>query len=151
MRKVTYDISSPLIHFVVSCDCLSGQWRPRSDCVIMKFDIGAFAGRICPETYFGMTRPYFKSKCFPASDKPIGPRRAEMLPRANANSEGPDRPAHARSLIKIFIVRLQNHWILHNVWMQNEGLDDALRMRKMIWIGAFCTFSKALFRLARPN
>ena len=29
-----------------------------------------------------------------------------------ADSEGPDQPAHARSLIRVFAIRLQSHEIL---------------------------------------
>ena len=34
---------------------------------------------------------------------------------AYAGSEGPDQPAHPRSLIRAFAVRKQNHWIQQNV------------------------------------
>ena len=32
-----------------------------------------------------------------------------------ADTEGPDQPAHPRSLISTFAVRLQNHWVLQNI------------------------------------
>ena len=35
--------------------------------------------------------------------------------QAYADSEGPDQPAHPRSLIRAFGVRQQNHWILQNI------------------------------------
>ena len=40
------------------------------------------------------------------------PRYAKTCPRAYAESEGPDQPAHPRSLIRAFTVRVQNHRIL---------------------------------------
>ena len=39
-------------------------------------------------------------------------RLAKMCILAYADSEGPDQPAHPRSLIRAFPVRLQNHWLL---------------------------------------
>ena len=39
----------------------------------------------------------------------------------------------------------------NNVWMESKGLDDTLRMRKMIWIWTFCACSNTLFRLQRPT
>ena len=44
-----------------------------------------------------------------------GPRHAKTCLRpyaAYADSDGPDQPAHPRSLISTFTVRYQNHWIL---------------------------------------
>ena len=35
----------------------------------------------------------------------IGPRHAKTCPRAYADIEGPDQPAHLRSLIRAFAVR----------------------------------------------
>ena len=35
--------------------------------------------------------------------------------------------------------------------MNNWALDDILHMHRMIWICTFCTWSKALFCLMRPN
>ena len=35
----------------------------------------------------------------------------DMCIREYADSEGPDQPAHPRSLISTFAVRKQNHWI----------------------------------------
>ena len=41
-------------------------------------------------------------------------------------------------------------WLdLQNVWIESKGPDDTLHMHRMIWICAFCTCSKALFRLIR--
>ena len=51
---------------------------------------------------------------------------------AYADSEGPDQPAHSRSLIRAFTVRLQNQWIQQNVWLESKGPGDNLRMRRMI-------------------
>ena len=65
--------------------------------------------------------------------KPIlGPCHTKTCLPAYANSQGPDQPAHLRSLIKAFIVRGQNHWILQNVWIESKGPNDILRMRWMI-------------------
>ena len=63
-----------------------------------------------------------------------GPRHAKTCLQAYADSEDPDQPAHARSLIRIFTVRWQNHWIIQNVWMNGKDPDDTLRMRRMIWM-----------------
>ena len=43
-----------------------------------------------------------------------GPRHAKTCLWVYADSEGPDQPAHLRSLIRAFTVRKQNHWILQN-------------------------------------
>ena len=42
----------------------------------------------------------------------IGQRYAKTCLWAYAGSEGPDKPAHPRSLIRTFAVRKQNHWLL---------------------------------------
>ena len=54
----------------------------------------------------------------------------------------PDQPAHRRILTRAFPVHLTNHWIQQKVWMESKGPDDTLRMRKMIWICAFCAPSR---------
>ena len=81
----------------------------------------------------------------------IWPRLAKPCLRAHADSEGPDKPAHPRSLIRAFTVRLQNYWIPQNVRMKSKGPDDILRMRMMMQIRTFCTCLKVLFRLTQPN
>ena len=63
----------------------------------------------------------------------------ENLLRSYADSEGPDQPAHPRSLIRAFTVRLQNHWIQQNIWMESKDTNDTLRMRRMIWL--YVTYS----------
>ena len=82
-----------------------------------------------------------------------GPCHAKTCLWAYADSEVQDLPAHPRSLIRAFIVRYRNHWILKNVhvWMQSKGPDDTLSMCGMIWICAFCACSKALFHLTWFN
>ena len=45
---------------------------------------------------------------------------------AYANSEGPDQPAHTRSLIRAFTARRQIHWILQNVRMESKDPDNTL-------------------------
>ena len=50
-------------------------------------------------------------KQYQADIKTYGPRHAKTCLRVHADSEGPDQTAHPRSLIRAFIVRLQNHWI----------------------------------------
>ena len=45
--------------------------------------------------------------------------------RESADSECPDQTAHLRSLIRAFTVRKQNHWILHNLFI------DLLRILSM--------------------
>ena len=42
----------------------------------------------------------------------FGLRRSKTGILSYADSEGPDQPAHTRSLIVAFAVRKQNHWIL---------------------------------------
>ena len=66
-----------------------------------------------------------------ASSTEFGPPSAKTCLRAYADSEGPDQPAHPRSLIRAFAVRKQNHWIQQNVSMESKGKDDTLRMRRM--------------------
>ena len=44
-----------------------------------------------------------------------------------AGSEGPDQPAHSRSLIRNFRVRLLNQWILQNISKKREDLDQNAR------------------------
>ena len=39
-------------------------------------------------------------------------------------NEGPDQPAHSRSLIRAFTVRKQNHWILKTVLMESKCPDE---------------------------
>ena len=55
----------------------------------------------------------------------IGPApHAKTCLRAYADSEGLGQPAHPRNLIRAFVVRKQNHWILHNVSIeQMPGWD----------------------------
>ena len=36
-------------------------------------------------------------------------------PLQRAGNEGPDQPAHSRRLIRAFVTRLQNQWLLWNV------------------------------------
>ena len=76
------------------------------------------------------------------------PRPAKTCSRAYADCEGPDQPAHARSLIRVFTFRLQNIGcnVLKNVWMGNKG-----RVILCACAGcALCECSKALFRLMLP-
>ena len=75
-----------------------------------------------------------------------GPCHTKICLRAYADSDGPDKPAHPRSLIRVFTVCKQSHWILYNVWMKSEGPDDTLCMR-MTWLCAFCACSKILVSL----
>ena len=56
---------------------------------------------------------------------------------------------HPRSLIRVFAVRKQNHWILQKVSMASKCPDETLRMCRMMWICTFCAYSKALFRLTQ--
>ena len=49
----------------------------------------------------------FKTKSF---RKLLGWAIRKTCLRVYADREGPDQPAHTRSLIRAFIVRLQNHW-----------------------------------------
>ena len=51
--------------------------------------------------------------------------------KAYTYSEGPDKPAHPRSLIKAFIVRLQNHRTQQNVSMESKCPDDTLRTNRI--------------------
>ena len=76
-----------------------------------------------------------------------GPQHVKTCLWAYADSEGPDQPAHSRSLIRTFTVHYQNHWILQNVWMESKGPDDTLPMRRMIRICAYWVCLKALFHL----
>ena len=46
----------------------------------------------------------------------VGLRHAKTCLQANADSKGPDQPAHARSLIRALTVRSQNHWLQQNLW-----------------------------------
>ena len=48
---------------------------------------------------------------------------------------------------QVLIVRQQNCWILQNVIMESKDPDGTLHMRRIIWIWAFCTCSKALSSL----
>ena len=50
---------------------------------------------------------------------------------AYVDSEGPDQPAHSRSLIRAFTVRYHNHWILQNVRIDSKSPDGTLRMRRI--------------------
>ena len=59
------------------------------------------------------------------------PRHAQTFLRAYAGIESPDQPAHPRSLIRAFAVRLLNSWILLNVSMESKCPDETLRMRAM--------------------
>ena len=54
-----------------------------------------------------------------------------MCLRADADREGPDQPAHPPSLIRAFAYRLQNHWTLKNVSMENKCPDETLHMRRV--------------------
>ena len=45
------------------------------------------------------------------ASKLIRPCHAKTCLRLYAESEGPDQPAHPRSLIRAFAVRKQKHWI----------------------------------------
>ena len=51
---------------------------------------------------------------------------AKTCLRAYADSEGPDQPAHSHSLIRAFVVRKQNHWLLQNVSMESKCLDETV-------------------------
>ena len=44
------------------------------------------------------------------------------------DSEGPDQPLHPRSLIKAFIFRSQNYWILQNISMYICITKDLIRL-----------------------
>ena len=48
----------------------------------------------------------------------IRPPQARTCLRGNADSEGPDQPAYPRSLIRLFAVNKQNHWISQNARMR---------------------------------
>ena len=50
-----------------------------------------------------------------------GLRHAKTCLWVYADSEGPDQPAHPRSLIRAFIVRLKNHWIVQNIGMRAKA------------------------------
>ena len=42
------------------------------------------------------------------------------MTRDYAGREGPEQPAHPRSLLSTFTVHYQNYWILLNVWMESK-------------------------------
>ena len=44
--------------------------------------------------------------------------------RTYADSDGPDQPAHPRSLIRALAVRKQHHWILKNVSVESKCPDE---------------------------
>ena len=52
------------------------------------------------------------------------PCHAKACPLANADSEGPDQPAHPHSLIRAFPDHKLNHWIIQNVRRESKGPDD---------------------------
>ena len=57
-----------------------------------------------------------------------GPRKAKKGLRTYADSESPD----------------QHHRIRKVVWKESNGSDYTLHMHRMIWICAFCAYSKAI-------
>ena len=64
------------------------------------------------EEYGAFKASFVTQKAFGLLALSYEPRHAKMSLRAYANSEGPDQPAHPRSLIRAFATRKQNHWIL---------------------------------------
>ena len=66
---------------------------------------------------------------------------------AQYDIKGQDQPTHPHSLTRAFNVCQQNLWILKNVWTESKGTHDTLRMRRMIWIYAFCACLMACFFL----
>ena len=54
-----------------------------------------------------------------------GLRHAKTCLRANADTKGPDQPAHLRSLIRALTARWHNNWILQNVWMESKYFAHA--------------------------
>ena len=67
-----------------------------------------------------------------------------------ADSKSQTQPAHSGSLIRVFTLSKQNHWILQNVSMMNKCLGEALCMCRMTKILKFCSWPKALFHLTQP-
>ena len=59
------------------------------------------------------------------------PRYAKTCLQAYVDSEGPDQPAHPRSLIRAFTVRYQHHWTLQYVSTESQCPDETLRMHGM--------------------
>ena len=102
-------------------------------------DVRAMGGRL-----------YYFDRILCTASYSIQAARAKPCFQAYADSEGPDHPAHSRSLIGAIIVHSQNHWILQNVWMESRGPEDILRMRWMAWICAFCACLKAHFAYHGP-
>ena len=49
------------------------------------------------------------------------------------DNAGPDQPALKRRLIRAFIVRLQNQWMLLYMLTNRESSDQTARMRMLIW------------------
>ena len=60
--------------------------------------------------------------------------RAFLKSRAYGDSESPNQTARMRSLIRAFVVRLQNHWALLNVSMESKCPNEILRV--------YCTLRK---------
>ena len=47
---------------------------------------------------------------------------------AYAVNEGPDQTAHARSLIRAFVARCENHWIVQNISAKRGCPDETGRI-----------------------
>ena len=50
-----------------------------------------------------------------------------------ADNTGPDQPGHKRSMIRAFIVRLQNQWTRWYMSTNRKCPDETVQMRKLIW------------------
>ena len=62
-----------------------------------------------------------------------------------ADNTGPDQPAHSRRLIRAFVVRVQNQWILYYLSTNSEWLDQTARMRMRTCTFTVCIWHKGLF------
>ena len=64
----------------------------------------------------------------------------------SADNAGPDQPAHKRRLIRAFVVRLQNQWILYYMSTNRERSNLTVRMRMLIWTYVVRKLYKGIFR-----
>ena len=96
---------------------------------------------------------YSKSELFPFDMYPPplnGPLHAKAYLRAYADREGPDQPAHPRSLIRASMSanRIIGHYRIHQ-WRENAQIGLCACAGR-IWICAFCACSKTPF-VSRPK
>ena len=73
------------------------------------------------------------------------PRSQKTYLLTCAPKEDSNQPAHLRSLIWVFVVRLEKLCILGNLKCASEDSDQTARMRKLIWIFAEYTCQKVFF------